>query len=162
MKKIIVLCFFVSVLVAGSAFAQAPKVVVIPLGGKACGKGVLNGEEVDPPISQFSTLNVSSDTCRYDFSNVPQLYCNGGCSWGGASSCDQVDADIFCQLKTGNPNSTASVFTTGVATAEPGFNCAFSGGAIITADVTGRLNPSLLPLGFSPRYADTSLLSHSQ
>ncbi len=31
MKKNIVLCFFLSVFVAGSAFAQTPKVVVIPL-----------------------------------------------------------------------------------------------------------------------------------
>ena len=162
MKKIVALCFFVCAFVAVSAFAQQTKVVVIPLSGSACGKGVLNSEEVDPPISQFSTLNVSPDTCRYDLSKVPQLYCNGSWSWAGPTGCDQADADIFCQLRTGNPAAIASSFTTGIATAEPGFpgTGALSPATAFTADLTGRLNT---PLGFDIRYQNTSILAdHGQ
>ena len=61
--------------------------------------------------------------CKWDFSKVSQLYCNGGCSWAGGSGCDQADADIFCKLKTGNPNATAMSFTLGTALAQEGFPC---------------------------------------
>jgi hypothetical protein len=95
-----------------------------------CGNNVIDsGEKCD------GTLNVpqgnqvtcrpggTKNECKFDFSGVTQLYCNGTCSWGGAQGCDQADADIFCKLKTGSTTSTATAFTTGVATAQPGFCC---------------------------------------
>ncbi len=55
--------------------------------------------------------------------NAPQLYCNGNCSWDPGSSCGQGDADIFCRLRTGNTNSRATSYTTGLALDAPGFSC---------------------------------------
>jgi hypothetical protein len=54
---------------------------------------------------------------------VPQFYCNGACSWAGASDCDQDDADIFCKLRTGNPRSTATSWSRATALPVPGFPC---------------------------------------
>lgn len=91
-----------------------------------CGNGVLDpGEELDPPSSPSRVVPVSDQTCRFDFSTITQLYCNGGCgTWGdGEFGCQQSDADAFCKLKTGNPNSTASSFVVGVASAAPGICC---------------------------------------
>jgi len=89
-----------------------------------CGDGILEaGEERDPPPGPFSSVSVDPATCRWHFENVAQLYCNGGCSWGGVSDCDQVDADIFCKLRTGNPNSTATTFVITTAQPVPGFPC---------------------------------------
>jgi uncharacterized repeat protein (TIGR02543 family) len=89
-----------------------------------CGNGVVDpSEEYDPPPGPFSSVSVDSGTCTWDFASVPQLYCNGTCTWAGAQGCDQADADIFCKLKTGNPASTASSFTTGTALDQPGFSC---------------------------------------
>ena len=90
----------------------------------SCGDGVLDeGEEQDPPESIFSTVDVDDLTCRWDFSEVEQLYCNGGCSWAGDLSCDDADADIFCKLRTGNPLSEASSYTVETALSAPGFPC---------------------------------------
>jgi hypothetical protein len=90
-----------------------------------CGDGILKaGEERDPPPGPFSSAPVDSATCRWHFENVPQLYCNGSCSWAGGSGCDQADADIFCKLRTGNPNSTATTYDTATALPLPGFSCA--------------------------------------
>jgi hypothetical protein len=89
-----------------------------------CGNGSLDpGEELDPPPGPFNSVSVDANSCRWDFSSVSQLYCNGTCTWAGGSSCDQADADVFCKLKTGNPSSTATSFSTGTALAEPGFSC---------------------------------------
>jgi len=92
-----------------------------------CGNGVLEpGEERDPPVSPSQVVPVDDLTCRFDFSAIPQLYCNGTCgTWGGSpgDGCGQSDADAFCKLKTGNPNSTAASFTIGVASAAPGICC---------------------------------------
>ncbi len=52
-----------------------------------------------------------------------QLYCNGSCSWEGASSCDAADADILCKLITDNPASTAISWTDTTAQDLPGFPC---------------------------------------
>ncbi|MBZ5709004.1 DUF4215 domain-containing protein [Nannocystis pusilla] len=64
-----------------------------------------------------------TDKCVYDFSQVPQMYCAGTCSWGGASGCDKADADVYCKLKTGNPLSTATSFTLAAPTDAGGFPC---------------------------------------
>jgi cysteine-rich repeat protein len=92
-----------------------------------CGDGKLNlaaGEEVDPPASPSTVVQVNPQTCRYDFSAITQLSCAGRCgSWGGGNGCQKEDADAFCKLKTGDPNSTASAHTTGVAFAAAGICC---------------------------------------
>jgi len=92
-----------------------------------CNDGQLNlaaGEEVDPPASPSQVVRVSSQTCRFDFSAINQLFCAGTCgTWGGGNGCQQADADAFCKLKTGNPNSTAITFALGVAAAAPGICC---------------------------------------
>jgi hypothetical protein len=66
---------------------------------------------------------VDSTTCLWDFSSVAQLYCNGTCTWAGGTGCDSADADLFCKLKTGNPGSTATTFSTATALPVPGFAC---------------------------------------
>jgi hypothetical protein len=100
----------------------------------SCGDGVLDeGEELDPPEGSFTTVDVDDATCRWDFSEVEQLYCNGGCSWAGASSCDDADADIFCKLRTGNPLSEATSYSLDVALNAPGFPCP-SGYPIVWTD----------------------------
>ena len=89
-----------------------------------CGDGVLDpGEEVDPPESTFLTIDVDPDTCRWDFSEVEQLFCNSGCSWAGGFGCDDADADVFCKLRTGNPLSEAESYTIESARSAPGFPC---------------------------------------
>ncbi|MEE2750699.1 MAG: MopE-related protein [Myxococcota bacterium] len=89
-----------------------------------CGDGVLDaGEEYEPPPGPFSNASVDSQTCRWDFSGVNQLYCNGSCSWAGGSGCDQSDADILCKLVTDNENSVATSWTNTTALAESGFPC---------------------------------------
>jgi len=89
-----------------------------------CGDGILDpGEELDPPDSVFSTVDVDPVTCRWDFSEVEQLFCNSGCSWAGAFGCDEADADVFCKLRTGNPLSEAETYTIESARSAPGFPC---------------------------------------
>lgn len=75
-----------------------------------CGDRVVDaGEEVDPPVSPSVVVHVDPVTCRYDFSDVRQLSCNGTCgSWGGGAGCQQEDADALCKLVTGNPASVAT------------------------------------------------------
>jgi len=98
-----------------------------------CGDGVLDpGEEYDPAPGPFSTAPVDPTTCRWDFSAVNQLYCNGSCTWAGGHDCDQPDADILCQLIMDNPSSTASSWTYRVALYEHGFPCPTSGTLINT------------------------------
>lgn len=96
----------------------------------ACGNGVIDtGERCDgttgvPSGGQISCRNPgSTNECKFDFSQVPQLYCNGSCSWGGATDCDQADADIYCKLITGSSTSTASSFSVVTAKAVGGFPC---------------------------------------
>ncbi len=90
----------------------------------SCGDGVLDpDEEYEPPPGPFTNLLVDSQTCRWDFSNVSQLYCNGSCTWAGGSGCDQADADLFCQLIMDNENSTATSYSTPTALPEPGIPC---------------------------------------
>ena len=89
-----------------------------------CGNGVLDpGEEYEPPPGPFTSAPVSPGRCRYDFSAVRQLYCNGTCSWSGSDSCDQTEADILCKLKKDNPLSVATSWRATTALPEPGFPC---------------------------------------
>jgi hypothetical protein len=106
---------------SGTVGAGAVTSVVIRC---ACGNGIReSGEEYDPPPGPFSSALVDSTTCRFHFENVAQFYCNGTCTWAGASHCDQPDADIFCKLRTGNPSSVATAWQTTTALAQPGFAC---------------------------------------
>ncbi|MBI4703796.1 MAG: hypothetical protein HY744_22020 [Deltaproteobacteria bacterium] len=89
-----------------------------------CGNKVKDpGEEYDPPPGPYQYAPVLPNTCRWDFSKLEQLYCNGSCTWAGGNSCDQADADIFCKLKMDNPKSTALSFQMPTALAKPGFSC---------------------------------------
>lgn len=99
-------------------------------GSSTCGNNALdNGERCDGSSCAICNPQVACfppngpNQCRWDFSKVAQLYCNGTCTWGGGQGCDQADADIFCKLKTGNPNATAKSFTTTTALAVGGFSC---------------------------------------
>jgi hypothetical protein len=147
---------------AASATLAHNKVVVVPLGGTdtSCRDGVLNaGEEVDSAVSQFSTLKINDATCRYDFSKVTQLYCQGTCSWAGSEDCQEADADVFCQLKLDTPNAFALSFDIVAATDDPGFACPKIGlGESFNADISSRTGD----LGFVPRFEDNSVLgSHA-
>jgi len=68
-----------------------------------------------------------SESCEYDFSEVPQWYCNGKCSpLGdpvGPQGCDQADADLYCQLLTNDPEATSSEWEAAAVIDAPGFCC---------------------------------------
>ena len=116
-----------------------------------CGNGTLDsGEEYDPAPGPYSFVSVDSATCRWDFSDVNQLYCNGGCTWAGGSDCDQSDADILCQLITDNPSSTAISWTSTTALDEPGFSCPWLGTSINTDR----------GVSVDVRYQDSSILAN--
>jgi len=90
-----------------------------------CGNSTLEqDEENDPPPGPSTAVPLDPQTCRYDFSGINQLYCNGTCgNWGGGSGCDQGDADVLCKLKMDNPLSTATSYQTATAMAAPGICC---------------------------------------
>lgn len=90
-----------------------------------CGNGVLDpDEEVDPPRSPVSSVPVSDQTCRFDFSAINQLFCDSACGiWGAGDGCQQEDADAFCKLKTGDPTSVAITFSVAEAISAPGICC---------------------------------------
>lgn len=107
-----------------------------------CGDGRFNvlAEENDPAASPSTAVPMSTQTCRYDFSTITQLYCNSGCSlWDGVDGCQQGDADALCKLRTGNPGSTATTFVVGVAAAAPGVCCALGNGTQYGCKVLGML-----------------------
>jgi cysteine-rich repeat protein len=87
-----------------------------------CGDGDIDEGEHCDPDSGFASAPCSTD-CLFDFSGINQLYCNGTCTWAGGDSCDQADADIYCKLITGDPDSVATDFDIVVALDEPGFSC---------------------------------------
>jgi hypothetical protein len=96
-----------------------------------CGNNQIDmGERCDGNIcsicgSQVSCINSGLPfECKWNFAQVPQLYCNGGCSWAGNSDCDQADADIYCQLVKGNPSAKATSFSVVTALGVGGFPCA--------------------------------------
>ncbi|MFH1532939.1 MAG: hypothetical protein ABIK09_19620 [Pseudomonadota bacterium] len=63
-----------------------------------------------------------------EWAGVPQLYCNGGCTWSGGSGCDQTEADIYCKLTTCNCNAHAVSFQVVTALPQPGFGCTWGPG----------------------------------
>lgn len=99
--------------------------------GPHCGDGKL--DKVDPQkpkgfeycdgATSLTGVDCTGD-CLYDFASVPQLFCTGTCSWGVTPGCGKDDADVFCQLRTGNAASTATSYTVGDATDQGGFPCA--------------------------------------
>lgn len=120
-----------------------------------CGNSTLDtGEEFDPPPGPFTSAPVDAQSCRYDFSNVPQFYCNGSCSISGSSGCDQTEADRFCKLKLDNPDAVATSFTTTTALAEPGFGCYFGAQYGTQIDMTSRGVTETI------RYQDSSILAN--
>jgi hypothetical protein len=126
-----------------------------PVCGPTCGDGVLEGrEEFEGGAGPFSSAPVDGTSCQFDFSAVTQLFCNGGCSWAGPTSCDQADATVLCRLKTGNPNAFAVTYQVTTATAAPGFSCAPLGFGQIVPNMAGRTSGLLFPV----RYENVSLL----
>jgi hypothetical protein len=101
-----------------------------------CGDGILQpGEEVDPPVSPFTHLHINPETCRWDFSEVEQLYCYGMCSWDGPFGCDDADADVLCRLIMDNPDSEALSYAVIAPLSEPGFPGVYCGyGTTIATD----------------------------
>lgn len=124
--------------------------------GGICGNGKVDpGEEYDPPPGPFQSVSVDKTTCLWHFENVVQFYCNGSCDWTGkGQSCTQGDADIFCKLRTGNPNSTAKSYQLTTALAQPGFPCAplGYGTSIGTLPLRG--------VNVTVRYQDSSILAN--
>ena len=116
-----------------------------------CGNGVLDsGEEFDTAPAGFGPPLINTNTCKFDFSQVAQLYCNGRCSVAGPSGCDQEDADLLCKLKTGNPNSVAASFGLALAVGETGFTCPGSGTQVPNLSGRGigvRVDYGVLPVG---------------
>jgi hypothetical protein len=103
-----------------------------------CGDGALEqDEEYEPPPGPFTNLLVDSQTCRWDFSGVSQLYCGGTCTWAGGSDCQKEDADILCKLITDNPNSTATSWdgypNFNTALAGPGVPCSLTGFGVLVS-----------------------------
>lgn len=61
-----------------------------------CGNGVVDAtERCDGTAGLPANSNVTcrtanqSNSCKFDFSQVTQPYCNGTCTWAGAQGCDQ-------------------------------------------------------------------------
>ena len=120
----------------------------------SCGDGTIqSGEEFDPAPGPFLSAPVSAATCKFDFSNAPQLYCNGTCSYAGAIGCDQGDADVLCKLKTGNPDSVALSFVVGQPLDAPGFSCPSPGYGTLVPNTAAR------GVNLNVYYSDTSILS---
>jgi hypothetical protein len=123
----------------------------------SCGDEVLDpDEEFDPPPGPFASAPVDATSCRYDFSNAPQLYCNGTCTYDAPTGCGQGDADLFCQLKTDNPASTATSFTLTTALAQPGFSCPLGLGTSLGTPFRGVAPP----FGRAVHYQDSSILAN--
>ncbi len=93
----------------------------------SCGNGYVDAGEVCDPgdLGPLPDLECG-ETCEFDFSNVRQLYCHDLCSWSDQDfGCTQIDADIFCRIKTGNEESRAISWTRETALDAPGLACPF-------------------------------------
>lgn len=120
-----------------------------------CGNNIVEaGEERDPPPGPFTNLLVNALTCRWDMQGVTQLYCNGTCSWAGASDCDKADADLFCKLKTGNSAMEADSWAITTAMDQPGFPCAPLGYGTLIGPLPLR------GVSINVRWQDSSILAN--
>lgn len=120
--------------------------------GPYCGDASVQAQEMCDPMVALPWANVGCGACVYDFSAIPQLYCNGTCTWAGADHCDQADADIYCKLVTGDANSTASSFQVVVALDAAGFACPGYG--------TNLGNLPTFGVNQAVWYQDTSILAN--
>lgn len=90
-----------------------------------CGDGVVQPEYGEQCDGESPSVNIPcKPDCRYDFREVPQLYCYGTCSWLGGNGCDIQDAHLFCKMLTGNPSSEALFFQVALPLDTHGFACA--------------------------------------
>ena len=114
----------------GKACGANQKCVSGTCTSSSCGNMVVDANErcdgascalCNAQVACFAPGNVNE--CRWDFSKVPQLYCNGTCTWAGGNGCDQADADVFCKLLKGDPNAKALSFQVMTAQAVGGFSC---------------------------------------
>ncbi|MFZ6183539.1 DUF4215 domain-containing protein [Nannocystis pusilla] len=120
--------------------------------GPHCGDGIVDKVDINQPKGfeycdgkdPHAGVGCTED-CIYDFSSVPQLYCAGTCSWGGASGCDQADADVFCKLRTGDPAAKATAFTLGQPLEAGGFPCSNIGVPIELGGEDPRISLGPLP-----------------
>ncbi len=79
----------------------------------------------------------NGDGCEQDctvtcfFKDIAYLYCSGSCSYAGDTGCDQLDADLFCRLKTCNINASAAswqlITISGSSPDVPGIACSAGG-----------------------------------
>ncbi|MBX7078208.1 MAG: hypothetical protein K1X88_03405 [Nannocystaceae bacterium] len=118
-----------------------------------CGDASVQAQEqCDPGVALPYQNFDCGPACVYDFSGITQLYCNGSCSWAGADSCDQGDADIFCKLVTGDSTSTANSYSVVTALDAPGFSCPGYGNDLGTMPGFG--------VNVDVWYQDTSILAN--
>ncbi len=87
-----------------------------------CGDGVVQ-EQYEHCDGDTKLMGVGCKQCLFDFSAVPQMSCSKTCSWAGAAGCDQEDANVYCKLRTGNKQSTATSFKLAAPTDAGGFPC---------------------------------------
>lgn len=116
-----------------------------------CGDLAVDGcEDADPPASFTNLMN--DGMCHYEMAEMPQLFCNGACSWAGPADCDQADADIFCKLKTCDPTAKATYFDVITALPTYGFACSEIGG--VSLGVLSNRGVSV-----DVRYSDGNILA---
>ncbi len=90
-----------------------------------CGDKIIQKEHGEMCDSDSPTPEVPcTSDCKYDFTGVKQMYCFGTCSWVWPNGCDQGDADLFCRMLTGNPNSVAMDYEVVEALDTSGLACA--------------------------------------
>ena len=89
--------------------------------GPHCGDAAVQGPERCDGGTGYA--NIACTGCNFDFSAITQLYCFGTCSYAGADGCDQADADVYCRLVRGDPNSVAISFQVVGTQNAPGFAC---------------------------------------
>lgn len=111
-----------------------------------CGNGITENtgtakEECDDGCAKGNTWECddldNGDGCEKDctvtcfFKDIAYLYCNGSCSYAGGTGCDVDDANLFCRLKTCNPNATAAswgIVTISASSPDvPGVTCSTGG-----------------------------------
>jgi len=87
-----------------------------------CGDGVVQ-DAFEHCDGASGMMGVDCTECLFDFSAVPQMSCYKTCSWAGPIGCGSEDADVFCKLRTGNPNAKSADFKLVAPTDKGGFPC---------------------------------------